>query len=196
MARTYRKAADARADSLHKLTTRLAKTHAVVVVEDLAVKNMTAAGSGRGRRGKAGLNRAILDVAPATLRRQLAYKTSWYGSYLIVANRWYPSSKTCSRCQTVKTKLSLRERIFRCDVCGLVIDRDLNAARNLASLVKAALINSGTASGAGTGQTSGLVNAQGDDKFMASARWSPTNCEDSTGQPGQTATAIEQSTAA
>jgi putative transposase len=84
---------------LHKLTTRLAKSYPVVVVEDLNVAGMTASAKGSGHwRGKAGLNRAILDVAPGELRRQLGYKCSWYGSALVVADRWYPSSKTCSGC--------------------------------------------------------------------------------------------------
>jgi putative transposase len=193
LAKTHLKVTQARVDGLHKLTTRLATTHAVVVIEDLAVKNMTAAGTGR---GKAGLNRAILDVAPAQLRRQLAYKTGWYHSKLVVADRWYPSSKTCSACQTVKTKLSLAERVFRCDNCGLVIHRDLNAAHNLAALPDAAIAHAGTASGAGTGRSITPANAQGEAKYMDPSRCASTNCEDSTAPADQTATAIEQSTAA
>jgi putative transposase len=69
------------------------------------------------------------------LRRQLVYKTTWYGSKLVVADPFYPSSKTCSACGWVRAKLSLAERTFHCEVCGLVLDRDLNAARNLAKLV-------------------------------------------------------------
>jgi putative transposase len=93
-------------DGLHKLTTRLAKTYGTVVVEDLAVTAMTASAKGSGHwRGKAGLNRSVLGASPAELRRQLSYKCTWYGSKLVVANRWYPSSKTCSRCGLVKTKL-------------------------------------------------------------------------------------------
>jgi putative transposase len=88
--------ANARADGLHKLSTRLAKTYGTVVVEDLAVKAMTASAKGSGHwRGKAGLNRSVLDASPAELRRQLSYKCTWYGSKLVVADRWYPSSKTC-----------------------------------------------------------------------------------------------------
>ncbi|MGH9002623.1 MAG: IS607 family element RNA-guided endonuclease TnpB [Acidimicrobiia bacterium] len=193
-ARAHAKVADARADGLHQLTTRLATTYGTVVVENLNVQGMTASGTGRGRRGKAGLNRAVLDVAPGELRRQLAYKTRWYGSTLVVADRWYPSSKTCSACQTAKAKLSLAERTFHCQHCGLVIDRDLNAATNLASLVEAI----GTASGAGTGQGTALANAQGEEKFMGSPRCSSTNCEDGTSPTGpeKTATSAEQSTAA
>ena len=81
LGRTHAKLSAARSDGLHKLTTRLATTSGTVVVEDLNVAGMTATAKGSGRwRGKAGLNRAILDVSPAELRRQLAYKTAWYGS--------------------------------------------------------------------------------------------------------------------
>jgi putative transposase len=182
---------------LHKLTRRLAETHRVIVVEDLNVAGMTAAGAGSRRRAKAGLNRAVLDAGFGELRRQLDYKCRWYGSQLVIADRWYPSSKTCSRCKTVKTKLPLHQRMFHCQRCGLVIDRDRNAAANLANLVEADTY-SGTASGAGTGQNNPLVNGQGEEKFMPQGRCSSTNCQDSTSptRPGQTATAAEQSTAA
>ena len=84
---------------MHNLTARLAKSYRTVVVEDLNVAGMTSSAKGSGNwRGKAGLNRAILDVAPGELRRQLGYKCGWYGSALMVADRWYPSSKTCSGC--------------------------------------------------------------------------------------------------
>jgi putative transposase len=194
LARCHAKVADARVDGLHQLTTRLATTYGTVVIESLSVTGMTASATGRGRLGKAGLNRALLDVAPGELRRQLDYKTRWYGSALVIADRWYPSSKTCSACKTAKTKLSLAERTFRCEHCGLVIDRDLNAALNLASLAEVI----GTASGAGTGQGTVLANAQGEEKSMATARCSSTNCEDGTSPtgPDKTATAAEQSMAA
>lgn len=183
LGRTHAKVAAARLDGLHKLTTALATGHEAVVVEDLNVAGMTASAKGSGHwRGKAGLNRATLDVAPGELRRQLAYKTNWYGSTLVVADRWYPSSKTCSRCRAVKAKLSLSERTYRCEHCGLVADRDANAAANLASLVEATT-STGTASGAGTSQGDALANAQGDDRFMLSGRWSSTNCEDGSTAP-------------
>jgi putative transposase len=195
LARTHRQVAQARSDGLQKLTTALATGGGTVVVEDLNVRGMTASAKGsRQRRGKAGLNRAILDAAPGELRRQLAYKCAWYGSKLMVADRWYPSSKTCSGCQTVKAKLSLTQRIYQCEHCGLVMDRDVNAAINLASLVEAV----GTASGAGTCRTPVPANAQGEERFMPTGRCSSTNCEDGTGpvRPDKTATAAEQSTAA
>ncbi len=83
---------------------------------------------------KRGLNRAIGDAALAEIRRQLTYKTDWTGTGLHVADRWYPSSKTCSNCQAVKTKLPLNVRVFVCDHCGYRGDRDHNAALNLAAL--------------------------------------------------------------
>lgn len=191
LSRVHAKVAAARADGLHKLTTGLATTYGTVVVEDLNVAGMTATAKGSGHwRGKAGLNRAILDASPAELRRQLAYKCAWYGSRLVVADRWYPSSKTCSSCGRRKPSLPLAERSYRCE-CGLVIDRDLNAAANLASLVEAV----GTASGAGTGQGD-LANAQGEERSMPSGRCSSRNCEDgSTARQGQrrrTVTATRQ----
>jgi ribosomal protein S27AE len=70
----------------------------------------------------------------AEVRRQPAYKRIWNGGRLIVADRWYPSSKTCSACGAAKTKLALSEREYSCGVCGLVLDRDHNAALNLAAL--------------------------------------------------------------
>lgn len=111
LGRSHAKVAAARTDGLHKLTTALATGYDAVVVEDLNVAGMTATARGSGHwRGKAGLNRAVLDVAPAELRRQLAYKCTWYGSALVVADRWYPSSKTCSACGRRKPSLPLAER--------------------------------------------------------------------------------------
>jgi putative transposase len=80
------------------------------------------------------LARAISDQGFGSARRMLAYKTAWNGGTLIVAGRWFPSSKTCSACGAVKAKLSLSERTYRCEHCGLVLDRDVNAARNLLHL--------------------------------------------------------------
>jgi len=125
LGRAHARVANLRRDGLHKLTTRLAREHGTVVVEDLNVAGMLA-----NRR----LARHIADAGFAEIRRQLAYKTAWNGGRLLVADRWYPSSKTCSGCGTVKTKLALHERAYECQACGLVIDRDHNAALNLAAL--------------------------------------------------------------
>jgi putative transposase len=94
------------------------------------VEDLNVAGMVRNRK----LARHIADAGFGETRRQLAYKTRWNGGRIVVADRWYPSSKTCSACKTVKAKLSLRERMFHCEHCGLVIDRDVNAARNLLHL--------------------------------------------------------------
>jgi putative transposase len=116
-----------RCDALHKLTTSLATQHGNVVVEQLNVAGML-----RNRR----LARVLSDTGMAELRRQLGYKAIWYGCRLVVADPFYPSSKRCSACGWVKAKLTLAERTFTCEACGLRIDRDLNAARNLAKLVQ------------------------------------------------------------
>jgi putative transposase len=126
LARVHDRAANLRRDALHKLTTSLATQYSTVVVEQLNV-----AGLLRNRR----LARAISDTGMAELRRLLAYKTQWYGATLVVADPFYPSSKTCSACGWMKAKFTL-ERTFTCAACGLVVDRDLNAARNLANLAQ------------------------------------------------------------
>ena len=133
IAKAHARVGHLRADRIHKTTTRLAQTHQVIGVETLAVKAMMASGGAY----KKGLNRAIADAGFGETLRQLDYKTSWYDARLVKADRWYPSSKTCSGCGTAKAKLSLRERTYDCHECGLVIDRDLNAAINLARLAQA-----------------------------------------------------------
>jgi putative transposase len=125
LGRAHARVGNLRRDGLHKLTTRLTREFGVVVVEDLNVTGMLA-----NRR----LARHIADVGFAEIRRQLTYKTEYNGGQLVTAGRWYPSSKTCSGCGAVKAKLALSEREYECESCGLVLDRDLNAARNLAAL--------------------------------------------------------------
>ena len=127
LARIHGRAANLRHDAMHKLTTSLATEHGIVVVEQLNVAGMV-----RNRR----LARALSDTGMAELRRQLTYKTIRHGSRLVVADRFFPSSKTCSACGWVKAKLTLAERTFACEECGLAVDRDLNAARNLAKLAQ------------------------------------------------------------
>lgn len=123
LAKAQGRVADRRADALHKATTALTSRYGVLVVEDLHVAGML-----RNRR----LARHLADAGFAEFRRQVAYKAAWRGGRVIVADRWFASSKICSGCGAVRAKLPLSERTFRCSECGLVIDRDLNAARNLA----------------------------------------------------------------
>ncbi|HEX7163112.1 MAG TPA: IS607 family element RNA-guided endonuclease TnpB [Trebonia sp.] len=125
LARVHARVAAVRADALHKAATMLAERYETVVAEDLNVAGMT-----RNRR----LARAVGDQGFGTLRRMLAYKTRWRGGTLVTADRFFPSSKKCSGCGAVKAKLPLAERVYSCDGCGLVEDRDVNAARNLLSL--------------------------------------------------------------
>jgi putative transposase len=115
-----------RADALHAFTAALARAHGVIVVEDLATKQLMA---------NRHLAAAIGDQGWAELARQLQYKTARHGGQFIIADRWFASSKTCSACGAVRPKLNLAERTYRCgnDACGLVIDRDVNAAANLAA---------------------------------------------------------------
>jgi putative transposase len=129
--------AHARRDRIHQVTTRLAKDYDVIVVENLNVRGMVKNRS---------LAKHIADAAFAEFTRQLEYKTMWYGSTLVKADRFYPSSKKCSRCGTVRATLSLGERTYACEVCGHQVDRDLNAAINLAQLGLP-----GTRSGTGRG---------------------------------------------
>ena len=114
-----------RQDTLHKLTTYLAKSHSRIVIEDLCVLWMM-----KNRR----LARAVADVGMYEFRRQLEYKCQWYGSELVIAPRTFPSSKLCSNCGHKKKELSLSEREYECEECGLKIDRDLNAALNLVTV--------------------------------------------------------------
>ena len=122
VARINARVAYQRSDTMHKATTWLASTFSEICIEDL-----NAAGMVRNHR----LAKAIMDAAFGEFRRQLEYKTARTGARLHVVDRWYPSSKMCSRCGRVKAKLSLSERVFYCDACGLVMDRDLNAAVNI-----------------------------------------------------------------
>ena len=118
-----------RAHAIHHATTALATRHEVVAVEKLSAKNL----SRRGGRRKRGLNRALRDAALGRIRTQLGYKTIWYGTTLVTAPRYFPSTQLCSRCG-VKTKLRLRDRIYHCRNGCPAVCRDLNAAINLARL--------------------------------------------------------------
>jgi transposase len=89
------------------------------------------------------LERRLAAGTAREIRRQLAYKTQWNGSRLVVADRWFPSSKTCGGCGAVKPKLSRAQRTYTCESCALVLDRDLNAALNLAAVVERHVAGSG-----------------------------------------------------
>jgi putative transposase len=128
LGRVHGRVADQRRWFTHQVSTGLVKTHDRICVEDLAVANLT-----RNRY----LARSITDAAWGQLGRQLVYKAGWYGTTLAVAPRFFASSKTCAACGRINRVLSLGDRVFRCRVadggCGLVMDRDRNAAVNLAT---------------------------------------------------------------
>ncbi|MBQ9059181.1 MAG: transposase [Atopobiaceae bacterium] len=122
VARLHAKIADVRGDWLHKLTCSLTDSYDVLAIEDLNVEGMVK---------NHHLAISITDASFGEFRRQLEYKAREKQCELVVVDRFYPSSKTCSKCGHVKTKLALSERVFTCEECGYVIDRDLNAAINL-----------------------------------------------------------------
>jgi putative transposase len=145
LARLQRRIHNIRTDWLHKLTTTLAKTKSVIVVEDLSVRGMM-----RNRR----MSRSIADAGWSEFRRMLGYKTKWYGSGLRIIPRFEPTTKRCSCCGHVGDTLPLSERVFRCSACGYTAHRDLNAARNILEI--------GTESSSGTERDMVASNACGD----------------------------------
>ncbi|MFF8227872.1 RNA-guided endonuclease InsQ/TnpB family protein [Streptomyces caelestis] len=122
VAKIHARIADRRRDVLHKLTTRLVRENQTLVIEDLTVRNMVKNRS---------LARAISDAAWAEFRSMLEYKAGWYGRDVIAVDRFFPSSKLCSRCGTLRPEMPLNVRTWACDSCGTVHDRDVNAANNL-----------------------------------------------------------------
>jgi putative transposase len=154
LAKPHRQIRHQRHTTLHQVTTRLAKTKSVLVVENLYVAGMLK---------NHHLAQVIGDVGFAEFKRQLLYKASWYGARVILADRWEPSSRQCSECGWIDEELTLSDRTFHCESCGLVLDRDLNAAINLAKLA-----------GSFLGQPKRLWSRQ---RWQQSAGWCETVCE-------------------
>ncbi|HEX7156214.1 MAG TPA: RNA-guided endonuclease TnpB family protein [Burkholderiaceae bacterium] len=145
LARLHARIANVRADFAHKLTTRLCRENQAVVIEDLHVKGMLANDK---------LARAISDVGFGMFRRQIEYKAKLFDTRLVLADRWYPSSKSCSACGTKNEALTLNDRSWTCEGCGTSHDRDHNAAINLKRLATVTALpaakspsNGGTAAG-------------------------------------------------
>lgn len=122
VARIHAKIADSRKDFLHKLSTRLINENQVIAIETLAVSNM---------KKNHCLAKSISDASWSEFARQLEYKALWYGRELIGIDRWYPSSKRCNDCGYTVAKMPLNIREWACPECGVVHDRDINAARNI-----------------------------------------------------------------
>lgn len=123
LARKHYKIACTRKAYIHKVTSDICKKYTCVVVESLKPSEMLITKS---------LSKAVMDVSLGEILKQLNYKFEWAGKQLINADRWYPSSKICSACGNRKTALTLTQRVYNCTHCGLHMDRDLNAAKNLA----------------------------------------------------------------
>jgi putative transposase len=119
----HARVAAVRRHALHELTTMLAQGYASIVIEDLNAAGMVQLRS---------LARHVSDAGFGEFRTQLEYKAAWYGTELVIADRRFASSKTCSGCGSVNPGLTLSDRTYVCTSCGLVIDRDVNAAINLA----------------------------------------------------------------
>ena len=124
VSRVHQRVANVRRDAIHKMTSSITKSASIVVIEDLNVSGMLK---------NHNIARSLSDASLSEIHRQLEYKAKWYGVELRKADRWYPSSKLCSQCGKKKESLSLPERTYCCE-CGLVMDRDLNAALNLKML--------------------------------------------------------------
>ena len=122
LAKSHYHVACQRQDALHKMTTHVTRTYALIGLEDLNTKGMLANHC---------LAQAVSDASFFEVKRQLLYKAEQYGGSVQLVDRWYASSKTCSRCDWINEDLTLAERVFICPDCGLVIDRDLNAAINI-----------------------------------------------------------------
>ena len=114
-----------RKDSLHKATTSIIQRNNVIVLENLKISNMLKNHC---------LAQAISDMSANEFRRQLEYKARWYGREIIIADTFFPSSKTCSCCGWKNDNLTLKDRVFKCEICKNEIDRDLNASKNLLKL--------------------------------------------------------------
>jgi len=121
VARLHQRISDTRKDFLHKLSTQLVRENQAIALEDLAVSNMV-----RNRK----LSRVISEQGWRDFRTMLEYKCEWYGRELLIVDRWFPSSKTCSCCGA-KAELTLKDRKWKCSTCGTDHDRDVNAAKNI-----------------------------------------------------------------
>ena len=161
LARLHARIAAIRSDALHKLTTDLTRRFHTIGIEDLNVRGMV-----RNRH----LARSIADMGFFEFRRQLEYKAAMRGGQVVVADRWFPSSKTCSACGSVQQDMPLSVRQWICPDCGACHDRDLNAARNLATYAVSSTVSACGEEGAGRTRKSAVKPASV--KQEASSRFS------------------------
>ena len=143
VARQHYRLSCVRKDAIHQATSAITKSASVIVLESLNLAGML---------GNRCLSKALSDASLAELHRQLDYKARWRGVRVIRADHWFPSSKRCSSCGAVKTKLGLGEREYVCDVCGVVLDRDINAALNLKQLTGSSPVTACGEASSGSGR--------------------------------------------
>ncbi len=122
LAKAHYRMACQRQDALHKMTTHVAREYALIGMEDLNAKGMLANHC---------LAQAVSDASFFEVKRQLLYKAEQHGGYVQLVSRWYPSSRTCHECGWIKQDLTLADRVFICEQCGVVLDRDFNASLNI-----------------------------------------------------------------
>jgi putative transposase len=122
IAKIYKKISNKRKDTIHKATTKIVRNNDIICIEDLNTKGML-----RNRK----LSKAVADAGFGEIKTQLEYKAKWYGKEIIKISRWFPSSKTCSGCNSIKQNLKLSDRQYKCSQCALDLDRDLNASINI-----------------------------------------------------------------
>ena len=173
LAKARGRVADQRRDALHKATTDLTGRFGTIVAEDLHARGMLAS-----RR----LARHVADASFGEFRRQVEYKAAWRGGRAVAADRWFASGKTCSGCGAVKARLALAERTYVCTACGVVLDRDVNAAVNLAGYGKRVVAGSGPET----------VNGRGADRKTGPARRVAVKRQPGTTPVGQTGTVIRR----
>lgn len=150
LARLHARISNIRKDALHQLTTNLTRRFHTIGIEDLNVRGMV-----KNRH----LSRAVSDMGFFEFGRQLGYKAAQRGGVVVVADRWYPSSKTCSDCGHKLEVLSLAVRQWVCPACGVIHNRDVNAAINLRNLAVSSIASACGEEGAGSGRKTGTKPA-------------------------------------
>ena len=128
LSKLHNRISNMRKDSSHKATTKIIRENQTIVLEKLRISNMLKNHC---------LAQAISDMSAGEFRRQLEYKAKWYGRKIVIADTFYPSSKLCSSCGWKNDSLTLKDRVFKCEICKNEIDRDLNASKNLLKLCTA-----------------------------------------------------------
>uniref|UniRef100_UPI00258AC0D2 RNA-guided endonuclease InsQ/TnpB family protein n=1 Tax=uncultured Massilia sp. TaxID=169973 RepID=UPI00258AC0D2 len=140
LARRHARVRNIRSNDLYQASTSITRRFHTIGIEDLNVKGML---------GNRCLSRAIADMGFGEFRRQLEYKAGRHGGQVVVVDRWYPSSKICSCCGVKIERLTLAQRHWTCDACGVAHDRDVNAAINLRNMAVSSTVSACGGEGAG-----------------------------------------------